>query len=88
MQECRRNQRWTSIKQRKGIEIDKELESQVSSNEKELKSIRNLTESLSDNFEKLNGDMHEANVKIDGLEGDVKKILKVGGLIERKNYGS
>ena len=53
-----------------------------------MKSIRNLTESLSDNFEKLNGDMHEANVKIDGLEGDVKKILKVGGLIERKNYGS
>ena len=52
------------------------LKSQVSSNEKELKSIRN--------FEKLNGDMHEANVKIDGLEGDVNKYSKLADSLKER----
>ena len=52
------------------------LKSQVSSNEKELKSIRN--------FEKLNDDMHEANVKIDGLEGDVNKYSKLADSLKER----
>ena len=55
--------------------------SQVSVNEKELKSIRSLTESLSNTLEKLNGDMHAANVKIAKLtESLQERILALGNI--------
>ena len=49
--------------------------SQVSVNEKELKSIRSLTESLSNTLEKLNGDMHAANVKIAKLTESLQERI-------------